>query len=270
MTVTNNGLIATEGKEAHGIIAQSIGGGGGSGGMAIAGDVQLGLAKPDSDTDPSSMRLSIGGKGGTGNQGGEVIVTNTESGTIRVSGDNSYGVFAQSIGGGGGNGGFSVASELNPQKILSGATFKSVTDIAVGGSGGVGGDGGDVTVINNGKIISTADNSYGIFAQSLGGGGGQSSFSVSSPAFTAADYLFTSLMGGGQDGSHGSVDIQQDGDIEMLGANSLAFFAQEISGGGGNATNYLEQVKLRAKVMHPRLLPLILRLRLWIVLSVQV
>ena len=240
VTVTNNGLIATEGKEAHGIIAQSIGGGGGSGGMAIAGDVQLGLAKPDSDTDPSSMRLSIGGKGGTGNQGGEVIVTNTESGTIRVSGDNSYGVFAQSIGGGGGNGGFSVASELNPQKILSGATFKSVTDIAVGGSGGVGGDGGDVTVINNGKIISTADNSYGIFAQSLGGGGGQSSFSVSSPAFTAADYLFTSLMGGGQDGSHGSVDIQQDGDIEMLGANSLAFFAQEISGGGGNATNYLD------------------------------
>ena len=63
MTVTHNGLIATEGKEAHGIIAQSIGGGGGSGGMAIAGDVQLGLAKPDSDTDPSSMRLSIGGKG---------------------------------------------------------------------------------------------------------------------------------------------------------------------------------------------------------------
>ena len=63
VTVTNNGLIATEGKEAHGIIAQSIGGGGGSGGMAIAGDVQLGLAKPDSDTDPSSMRLSIGGRG---------------------------------------------------------------------------------------------------------------------------------------------------------------------------------------------------------------
>ena len=243
VSVTNDGLITTEGKEAHGIVAQSIGGGGGSGGLAIAGDVQLGLAKPDSATNPSSMRISIGGSGGKGNRGGDVLVTNTETGTIRVSGDKSYGVFAQSIGGGGGNGGLSVASELNPQKILSGATFKSVTDFAIGGSGGDGGDGGDVTVINQGKIISTADNSYGIFAQSLGGGGGQAGYSVSSPAFTAVGYLYTSLIGGGKDGNHGSVNIQQIGDIEMSGDNSEALFAQEISGGGGNATNYLDVSK---------------------------
>ena len=131
--------------------------------------------------------------------------------------------------------------------MLKGDTFKSITDFALGGQGGNGGDGGDVTVINEGNIVSTASDSYGIFAQSLGGGGGKAAYSLSSPAYTAVGLLHTTLIGGGKDGDHGSVDIQQNGNINLTGNNSQAFFAQEIAGGGGNATNYLDVSKQAIK-----------------------
>jgi len=39
--VENEGKITTYGYKAHGIIAQSVGGGGGSGGMTLTGDMSL-------------------------------------------------------------------------------------------------------------------------------------------------------------------------------------------------------------------------------------
>ena len=42
----------------------------------------------------------------------------------------------------------------------------------LGGNGGIAGDGGQVTVDNQGNITDYGANSIGIFAQSVGGGGG--------------------------------------------------------------------------------------------------
>ena len=242
--VKNDGEISTTGAEAHGIIAQSIGGGGGNGGMSIAGNVQLGF----SDKDNSSTRFSIGGSGANAGKGGNVTVTNESTGVIQVSGDKSYGIFAQSIGGGGGNGGFSLAGSTDMAKVLKGQSYKSSMDVALGGSGGAGGNSGDVTVTNKGKILSSSSNSYGIFAQSVSGGGGNSGYSISSPAFTATGLLYSAFIGGGTAGTPGKVVVNQDGNIQMTGDNSQAFFAQEVKGGGGNATSYLDVSAQAAKV----------------------
>ena len=45
--------------------------------------------------------------------------------------------------------------------------------VKVGGSGGSSGDGKQVTVNNNGAITTSGDGAHGIYAQSLGGGGGR-------------------------------------------------------------------------------------------------
>src|SRR5690606_14402347 len=149
-------------------------GGGGNGGYAIFGKAVL---RSGTSTDPT-FALSIGGSGGDGEAGGDVTVTNR--GQIEVAGDGSYGILAQSVGGGGGNGGLGVSLSLN--ELTSGAAVTSFTKLALGGAGGDGGYGGDVTVNHPGDIIVGGDNGYGIFAQSVGGGGGNAGFSVSSPA----------------------------------------------------------------------------------------
>jgi hypothetical protein len=102
------------------------------------------------------MTISVGGSAGSSGDGGQVSVSNT--GVIATSGEGSAAIFAQSIGGGGGNGG-------------NGVVGKEGT-LAVGGSGGVAGDGGGVEITNRGLISTLGDAAYGIFAQSVGGGGG--------------------------------------------------------------------------------------------------
>ena len=229
VTVTNSGEIFTSGDRAHGIFAQSVGGTGGNGGYAITGTAVLRRTGSSSDPD---IALNIGGMGGNGNAGGDVIVTNT--GTILVSGAQSYGVFAQSVGGGGGNGGLAVALSLN--HLAEQAIGKSYSKIAIGGVRGEGGDGGNVTVNHTGTIYVQGSNSYGIFAQSVAGGGGNAGFSISTPAVMAADYAFSALIGAidGAKGKAGTVTVNSSGDIIVSGTGSRAIFGQNVNGGGGN------------------------------------
>jgi hypothetical protein len=240
--VTNGGKITTYGFKAHGILAQSIGGGGGEGGMSLIGDLALGKKTTDSDTN-NALSVAIGGLGGSGNKSGDVTVTNT--GSIEVTGVSAYGIYAQSVGGGGGDGGFAgVLSRnilTNPKTDLK----KSLMNIGIGGNGGDGADSGNVLVTNTGSIISNGDNSYGIFAQSVGGGGGNVGHSLSSPAWTAADLVFSSLLGArdGSNGTAGTVTINTTGDIVMNGKNSTAQFGQSVNGGGGNLDLFLDVSK---------------------------
>ncbi|ASV83762.1 sperm-activating peptides family [Ochrobactrum quorumnocens] len=232
--VVNDGLIVTRGDKAHGILAQSIGGGGGNGGYSITGSLAL---QKGAETNPS-MALNIGGSGGSGNAAGIVIVTNT--GEINVSGSQSYGVFAQSVGGGGGNGGMAVALSLND--LVNQARGQSYSKIAIGGAGGDGADGGDVTVNHSGTIRVSGENSYGIFAQSVGGGGGNAALSISTPAVMAADYIISTALGAraGTKGSAGEVTVNSSGDIIVTGAGSQAIFSQSVNGGGGNVDTFLD------------------------------
>jgi hypothetical protein len=140
VTVTNAGRIATTtttGSDAHAIVAQSIGGGGGTGG--VGGGL-----------------VGIGGKstGSVPNDGGSVTVTNAPGSVLSTAGAASHGVLAQSIGGGGG----------------AGATGGGL--VAVGGDAGAAGDGGDVTVATAATITTRGIDAKGIVAQSIGGGGG--------------------------------------------------------------------------------------------------
>jgi hypothetical protein len=238
VAVTNDGAITTYGYQAHGIIAQSVGGGGGAGGMSLSGDMILGSTT--SQSTGTTGVISVGGLGGSGNTSGNVTVMN--SGSIEVFGDKSYGVYAQSVGGGGGDGGFAAA--LSPNMLTNPKTdlLASLSTIAVGGSGGDGADSGDVLVEHSGTITSHGDNSYGIYAQSVGGGGGNVGYSVSAPAWMAADFTLSQLLGvrDASRGAAGTVAVNTTGDIFMLGENSQAQFTQSVNGGGGNVELFLE------------------------------
>ncbi len=229
VAVTNAGTIITIGAGAHGIFAQSVGGGGGNGGSSITGTLRL---KTGDNSSPTAQ-LNIGGSGGSGNAAGNSVVTNT--GDIRVDGEGAYGIFAQSVGGGGGNGGLAVAMDVNDLKNTM--TGKSYSKIAIGGSGGDGADGGDVTVNHTGTIVVNAENGFGIYAQSVGGGGGNAGYSVSSPLVSALDYTISHVLGAreGTTGSVGTATVNSTGDILVNGAGSEAIFAQSVNGGGGNS-----------------------------------
>jgi hypothetical protein len=239
VSVDNAGAITTYGYKSHGIVAQSIGGGGGNGGTSIAGDLSMGGTSTQSP-DARTSTIAIGGFGGDGNRGGDVTVTN--SGAVVVNGDNADGIYAQSVGGGGGDGGFAAALSrtaiANPKTDLA----RSLLNVGLGGNGGSGGRGGDVRVDHTGSIESHGDNAYGIFAQSVGGGGGSVGSSISSPIWSAADFGISALAGArdGASGEAGTVTVNTTGDITMYGDNSQAQFTQAVSGGGGDLDLFVD------------------------------
>lgn len=225
VNVTADGSdISTEGAEAHAIHAQSIGGGGGNGGLAISGAMPGGTAL--------SFSMALGGSGGKGGVAGDSVnVTTSSTTSIKTQGSSAYGIAAQSIGGGGGNGGAAFA----------GASGAISLALSVGGSGGDGGAGKTVLVNNYGSIAtgSTAadaargDLSIGIAAQSIGGGGGNGGF-----AGTLAAGTVSASVGVGGSGAigglAGQVDVNNFGKIETGGDNAIGIFAQSVGGGGGN------------------------------------
>ena len=93
---------------------------------------------------------------------------------------------------------------------------------------------------NSGGILATGSNSYGIFAQSVSGGGGNASYSISAPAWLGAGYQLNSTLGGSSNGTAGTVEIDNSGNVEVTGANSHALLGQSVSGGGGNLAVYLD------------------------------
>ncbi|MEO7098365.1 MAG: autotransporter outer membrane beta-barrel domain-containing protein, partial [Luteolibacter sp.] len=239
VNVLNEGSITTYGFKAHGILAQSIGGGGGNGGTSYSGD--LAFSSKAAPASGKTGTFSIGGFGGDGNRSGDVTVNN--SGSIEVFGERADGIFAQSVGGGGGDGGFAMSLSRNSLKNPKTDLAASLMTMALGGLGGTGADSGNVTVNHSGSIISHGKNSFGIFAQSVGGGGGNAAHSISSPAWTAADLAFVTLLGGGSTGTAGTVTINTTGSISMLGANSTAQLGQSVNGGGGNIDLFLDVSK---------------------------
>ncbi|WP_156390711.1 autotransporter outer membrane beta-barrel domain-containing protein [Caulobacter sp. Root487D2Y] len=229
VTVGNSGLIWTKGKDAHGVFAQSVGGGGGDGGSGLAGEV------------------SIGGQGGVAGDGGAVKVSN--SGTIVTEGALSRGVFAQSVGGGGGTGGatdydgpdtysysdalsktMGEVGKLTDAKDLVDSFSEPAWGISIGGTGGSAGDGGSVTVDNSGAIYTSGRLSHGVMAQSVGGGGGTGGEAT----ITGLGQIVFSGVGGTA-GDGGDVIVTNSGLIQTEGFGAYGIFAQSIGGGGGVA-----------------------------------
>ncbi|MFC4314442.1 hypothetical protein ACFPN2_35580 [Steroidobacter flavus] len=217
-----NARLTTGGDRAHGIFAQSLGGGGGNGGFSVAGGINR----------TNSVNVSIGGFGDRGGNAGSVAVHSTSD--ILTFGDDSHGIFAESLGGGGGDGGFSVAGSL-----FSNDQANPAVNVSIGGFGDGGGNAGAVSVGEEdayveGVIDTYGDRSYGIFAQSMGGGGGNGGFSVAG-GFTKSPSVSLSVGGSGGTASHGNlVDVYTEAAVTTRGDGSHAIFAQSLGGGGGN------------------------------------
>jgi hypothetical protein len=217
VSITNaaTGSIKTAGDFAAGIIAQSIGGGGGNGGYAISAGPFISSA--------------IGGYGGTGGDGGVVLATSL--GSIVTGGQHSLGLLAQSVGGGGGNGG-------SANSYAAGVVFS--VNLAIGGSGGTAGDGNTVALNNVNQITTAGPDAIGIVAQSIGGGGGTGGASVARTVSVsvpdAPAFSFTSALGGagGGGGSGGTVVARNAASVSTSGDGAHAILVQSVGGGGGN------------------------------------
>ncbi|MEG2731057.1 MAG: hypothetical protein RR935_11110, partial [Brevundimonas sp.] len=173
VTVGSDGSIVTTGEASSGIVAQSIGGGGGDG----------------SNT---GGLVALGGSGGSAGHGAEASVNS--AGSITTLGNGSDAIVVQSIGGGGGRGGSSGGF------------------VALGGSGNAGGNASSATGINSGKITTTGDLSRGMLIQSIGGGGGSAG---------SGGGVFTS---GGSGGAGGHASVQSGG------SSSVASHAGAVRG----------------------------------------
>jgi len=154
--VAMSGAVTTSGRDAHAILAQSIGAGGG---MVVGGQVNL----PPGGT---------GGNGGASGDGGTVTLNLQPGAAIGTSGDGAFGILAQSIGGGG-----AAAGHLSSVVSYQLGTTNAIKSNA--------GNGGTVSIkADNATIQTTGRYAPAIFAQSIGGGGGLVNYSLSDGSAT--------------------------------------------------------------------------------------
>lgn len=243
VVVRNSGSIATQSHFANGILAQSVGGGGGSLGDSMEVDADL----PDEIMEAirsvpiplMETTLRPGGASGAKGDGGEVRVYN--DGLIATQGHFANGILAQSIGGGGGASGIVVSDKYDLIDPLN-------SFVRLQGRNGGTGNGGDVIVENSADITTQGVFAHGILAQSIGGGGGFAGISeelgISSLELGhAARGVFSENTGvgvgfagsAGGSGSAGAVSVTHHGNITTSGAMSHGILAQSVAGSGGTA-----------------------------------
>ena len=256
LVVENRGGILTTGEGSQGVMALSIGGGGGS--VSSRG----------------AVNAQLGGTGGGGGDGGSIRINNTSTGLIHTSGANAIAIAALSIGGGGG----SVASTTG--------------DVTYGSTGGAGGDGGSILIRNRGRIVTQGANAIGVLARSIGGGGGYSTANLSGGDLSlgssqanrgsagevmvinrgsiqavgdgAKAMLIGSVAGGGGDagenygtgqlgmaggGASGRASqLNNRGDLSTDGNHAPALLHQSIAGGGGTVASLIQGAQLGSRL----------------------
>lgn len=242
MTVTNTGSVATMGLLSDAIVVQSIGGGGGKGGLAstssteswsspgVSSGVSIGGSSQGSSNDP------------TATNGAQASITNT--GSVYTAGALANGLVAQSVSMGGGIGGSTSATTA--------AADGSVTlgfAVTVGGSSAAAnGSSEAASVMSSGAITTLGHDSYGIIAQSVSGGGGIARTVAANLDFAggsataAASKDFSADINLGSDdevrsGNSGAaiVTTTKGGTITTSGDNGIGILAQSVAGGGGLA-----------------------------------
>ena len=273
VTAKNEGTITTRGAIAHAMLAQSIGGGGGTAG----GSVTVGPGVFD-------INMTIGNRSGSASGAG-AGATLTNSGTITTTGNAAFGMLGQSIGGGGGlvaaTSSKAMTADMNA-KVSLGARVNSQVD------------GGVVTLTNSRSITTGGKEAHGIVAQSIGGGGGVYVINRRDPAQADAlaasveeaealkelDALLadvaseagdsrlnlkalreaetrgisaanvTAQFGGAGNtsneffgGSGGEVKVTTTGDITTTGLGAIGVVAQSIGAGGGLGADASSQQK---------------------------
>ena len=210
VNVDVSGAVSTQGLAAMGVIAQSIGGGGGlwvGNGTSFAANSAVG----------GSTAKDSGGAGGA------VTVDLASGGSIVTSGAGAWGVLAQSIGGGGGfmgdptqsnwQGAFSTQSHLGAQGSI-------VANRSNGNGGAV-----IASLAAGAKVATTGSNAHGIVAQSVGGSGGIVSLANSSLVGSNNNYSDNGQVSS-YDGAGGTVAVTVDGTVSAVGNGAYGVFAQ--------------------------------------------
>ncbi|MDQ0586197.1 beta strand repeat-containing protein [Variovorax paradoxus] len=234
ITLAASGPIATSGAASSGLVLQSIGGGGGQGGLAHA--VSAGVL--------FDVAVSVGGNGGNGGSAGSLGITLRQDASVGTAGSLSNAVTAQAIGGGGGNGAFADSTQATIAPVLGDLPSGTVSiQHTVGGAGGTGGNGGAITLDTSGQLTTTGARAYGILAQSIAGGGGNGGTAAAPLRPTtigASDFsLSFGLTVGGRGAGAGAgatvhITNQAAGRITTSGDQAIGVLAQSIGGGGGS------------------------------------
>ena len=246
--------IMTLGDQANGLVAQSIGGGGGNAGFGSSTTLAFG------STRDLNLSVALGGKAGGGGAGGGVSVTIEPQAVVQTYGASAIGIVAQSIGGGGGTaqgGTINLGGAFTAGNLPS-ATPSGTFTFNLGASGGAGGDGGGVTMVMQGQVRTSGSDAAGVVLQSLGGGGGiggsagtEASFdnpvvigtktraAISDAVELNLPLGFSKTLNVGSGGGPGvagngsGISYSQGGGITTLGDWSHGLVAQSIGGGGG-------------------------------------
>ncbi len=221
--VNSSGDIVTEGNSAKGILAQSVGGGGGAGAFVLNDPIGF-LSRS-----PTDSAFHLAGRSGSRGNGAAVVVESSSN--ISTQGEFAHGILAQSIGGGGGVAG--VSDHRHLQVLVDMATFVRdgvflITGLEggfdfAGSSGGIG-SAGSVRVDQSGTITTLGHASHGIVGQSAAGEGVAGAVEV----IVAAD-----IMADGLD-SHG-VLAQSAGNLGR-GDISVSIGSSNVQGGSGNGS----------------------------------
>lgn len=267
VNIDSRTAITTYGTSSHGIVAQAIGGGGGTAGasaglvsvggaggsavaggtvnitqngnLSVSGSAAIGMLAQSiggggGDGGSANGVAVIGGTGGGGGAGGQTTV-NLTGNSVYAWGDHGYGIVSQAIGGGGGTGGAASAYD-------AGVGFSMA--VAIGGTGGNGGTGGTAAAnLSNSSVMTGASDAHGVLVQSIGGGGGAGGASVAKALTVAVpdeDASFgvavSFAMGGsgaaGGAGSTATATLTNAG-VTTSGANAQGVIVQSIGGGGG-------------------------------------
>ena len=260
--------LRTYGSGAPAIVVQSIGGGGGT---SQGGSVNLGASVGCPPCGPATVQPTFtgtfnwGGTGGSGGNGGSASAT--IQGSVLTSGGDSTGVFVQSVGGGGGLSGSAgaeasadnpVSALIGTREFISAIAEKNIPlkfgfTVSLGGRGGAAGEGGSVGLTNAGSVTTRGDWAQGVFAQSVGGGGGKGGTSVSNTAGAIAALNFAIGGSGGAGGSGQGVTVTLNagstistgqtvtdpttGASNTFGYGAFGLLAQSIGGGGGHGAD---------------------------------
>ncbi len=237
-----SGSITTAGSDAVGLLLQSIGGGGGYGGGALAEAYALGVDTGETPPVTISLAASVGGNGGTGGEGGAINMVSALA--VSTAGTGSHAIAAQSIGGGGG----AAADSTAGANSYGNTDYTFNAAVGVGGSGGSSGNGAAINLaiqdsFTPGSQLSTlGHNAAGILAHSVGGGGGYGGVgnaysNDASIGDTQVGLSFGVGGNGGASGSGGPVSVSSSASITTAGSQSPGILAQSIGGGGGVAGN---------------------------------
>ncbi|WP_052097462.1 autotransporter outer membrane beta-barrel domain-containing protein [Achromobacter sp. RTa] len=204
--------IETKGDSAYGLVAQSIGGGGG---IAMAGSA-------GSAATPGSLQFGmVAGNSGGGGFGSSVKISTGLS--LNTYGDRAMGVIAQSIGSGGG--------------IATSGAADGVSSLQLGSqrNTGLGSSAGGVRLDLTGSVTTRGAGAHGIVAQSIGGGGGIIGDVSQAIQFNSQGFNRQSVSVNSEGGGGNIVNVSFNGSLITSGANAHGIVAQSVGGGGGLA-----------------------------------